>query len=169
MLVTLGNAPRAPQEGDAVDDLLACHVRIRRFVEVAARLAGGPEAQLAEAAAAVHRYFSVALPLHAEDEDLSLTPRLAGASREIDDTLGEMASEHRRIEELLAELLPHWSAVVSTPAPLLASGASRLGALFGPHLEREERVLFPAARTLLSPAELAALRSEIRARRARPS
>jgi hypothetical protein len=159
MLVTLG--ARVPTGGDAIDDFLACHTRIRRFLTLAARLAEHPDP---EAAAAVHRYFTVALPLHAEDEDLSLAPRLSGASREIDDTLALMSIEHRKIDLLLAELVPRWSQ--PTTPPLLAAGAAQLAALFAPHLDREERILFPAARRLLAPADLATLREELRARRA---
>ena len=170
MLVTLGRAASSPLGGgDAVDDLMACHGRILRFVDLSARLAGGgPAAEVAEAAAAVHRYFSVALPLHAEDEDASLVPRLLQVAPELRGAIEETLAEHRLIEELLGELVPLWADVAGAPARRLADGASRLAALFAPHLEREERLLFPAARERLSPGELAALRGEIRARRAAP-
>jgi len=73
------------------------------------------------------RRYGAALPLHAEDEDRSLTPRLAGARDR----------RHTRRDDLRAP--PHRGAACRT---------------------------FPAARRLLSPDELAAVRSEIRARRA---
>jgi hypothetical protein len=78
MAVHIG-APR-PAAG-AVELLLECHERIRHFARLALKLAGTrdlPPAEVAEAAAAVRRYFAEALPLHAADEEESMMPRLRG-------------------------------------------------------------------------------------------
>ena len=69
MLTKLGK-PAAP--GDAVDLLLECHQRIRAFLDLADRLGPpgpDPAQAVADAAARVHRYFTLALPLHARDEE----------------------------------------------------------------------------------------------------
>ena len=64
---------------DPVDLLLACHMRIRHFGQLASALPGAQEAGAADvidAAQRLHRYFTVALPLHVADEDESVRPRL---------------------------------------------------------------------------------------------
>ncbi len=98
-MLTFG--PRPPA-GDVVDLLLECHTRIRSFTTLAARLASTPglaAAEVAEAAAGVHRYFTQALPLHARDEEESVLPRLRGRDPEVDRELAEMVHEHRGHEE----------------------------------------------------------------------
>jgi hemerythrin-like domain-containing protein len=173
MLVKLRTGA-APAARDVLDEMLGCHERIRRFTAMAGQLAAAPAAEVAEAAAAVLRYFSVALPLHAEDEDLSLAPRLLATAvpAELRAALEAMTREHEPIEATLRDLAPLWSDLAAgdpRPASLgaaLDAGAARLDELFTPHLEKEERIIFPAARARLSPADLAAIRDELRARRA---
>src|SRR5512138_2428637 len=94
MLTRLGPPPPG---GDVVDALLDCHQRIREFTSLAVRLAGArglPDEEIRDAAARVHRYFSVALPLHARDEEESLLPRLEGLDPDVDRELAEMMREH---------------------------------------------------------------------------
>jgi hypothetical protein len=174
MLLTIRkSAGPGPVARDALEELLACHERIRRFTRLATQIAGAGDDDAREAAAAVHRYFTLALPLHAADEDLSLAPRLLAApcDPQVRAELDHVTREHVEIECLLAELAPIWSAVVRDPslrqvrAETLDRGAARLLASFEVHLEREERVVFPAARRCLAPADLSELRSEMRARR----
>jgi hemerythrin-like domain-containing protein len=163
--------------GDAVADLLACHDRIRRFVAMAARLADAPSdapaAQIAETAASVARYFSVALPLHAADEDESIRPRLAAASvsAEVRRRLDVMTAEHEPIEALIVEATPLWQAVAAQPARLVENRrdldlvAVELEVLFRRHLPPEEEVIFPALHRHLTPLALEAVRAEMRRRR----
>src|SRR5574341_1715069 len=95
MLVGLGT-PGA--RSDAVDLLLECHQRIRSFLGLALRLGeawAAEPAEVADAAARVHRYFALALPLHAQDEDQSIAPRLRGRDRAVDHELEIVAREHR--------------------------------------------------------------------------
>lgn len=177
----IGIRRRAPdgaseERGDDVAGLLiACHGRIRGFLDVAARLAaarGEPDASIADAAARLGRYFGEALPLHALDEDVSIAPRLIDADPgdELRDALGLMGREHVETEEVLAELSPLWAAVSRDPPELdahraaLGAGAERLREIFRDHLDREERLVFPAVSRL--PAEIQALiAAEMRARR----
>src|SRR5512143_2894636 len=95
MLTNLGK-PAAP--ADAVELLLECHQRIRSFLGLAGRLAEareeGAEA-VAEAAFRVHGYFTLALPLHARDEEDSIAPRLSGREPALDAELGTMVREHQ--------------------------------------------------------------------------
>ena len=147
--------------------LLDCHERIRKFSGIALRLSGGedhPANEVREAAAAVHRYFTVALPLHEADEEQTLTPRLSG------DALLTMAREHREAEALLREeLVPRWVRLMDAPTDralrlATADPARRLSALMERHLALEEQTIFPGIDAL--PADVqAAMLAEMRGRR----
>jgi hypothetical protein len=174
----VGREPR-PAGGDAVDDLLACHVRIRKFLALARRLSSARHVaadDIAEAAGDVARYFAEALPLHAADEDLSVRPLLerAPVSGEVRALLHRMSAEHVDLHALLADVVPLWREVALRPSLLhrcegeLGRAAVELQARFRSHLEPEESVLFPALRRL-PPRALADLRAEMRARRAPPA
>lgn len=171
MLMQLGKTSLA---GDAVDLFLECHERIRAFLGLArqtAEAAVADEASLAEAALRVHRYFTQALPLHAEDEERSLLPRLRGLDPSVDAELAAMAREHAEHGPPLAALLAASQALAAEPrrrpelAPIIAAATRELELHFERHLQREEEVIFPAARRLLDGAAHAAIVAEIRARR----
>lgn len=179
MLVPLRARPPAPPSGDPIDTLLACHDRIRTFLRTAERaIAAGPEVparEVADAGAAVARYFSVAFPLHAEDEDRSLAPRLARHElpAEVAQAVAAGTEEHVELETLAAALVASARAIAADPgaraaiAPRVREEIARLRALVEPHLAREESVVFPAVRRLLGPEDLAGIVQEIRARRER--
>lgn len=165
---------------DAEDPLVLlqeCHARIRHFSQLAlvlARAQGKPEAQVADAARQVARYFRVSLPLHAADEDEGLAPRLraVGVPATVEQALAEMERQHVELETLLAEVMPGWERVAEDPRALVVHAgtlerqAVRLAALFEAHLHLEETVLFPAARLMLGPGQRKSLAREMRARRA---
>ncbi|MDQ3266589.1 MAG: hemerythrin domain-containing protein [Myxococcota bacterium] len=177
MLVTLGTRPQARtlDQSDPNTLLLDCHERIRRFSSLGVRLATvqAPPPEIAEVASRVHRYFTVALPLHVADEDLSVRPRLLAAhpSRELVDALGTMTSEHLEIEDLLAELTSVWSTLIEDPTRLASFGAqltrasTHLEELLRRHLTLEEEVVLPSLSRLLPPEVQAELVREMRARR----
>lgn len=173
MLIGISKRAATPPK-DAVDLLLECHARIRRFVAMAHAAATHEEADpsdIADACSQVRRYFSEALPLHIADEELSILPRLEGTSEEVDAALAAMDEQHRRHEPLLARLLELVEAVGQKPSDArqkeqLARTALELEQEFAEHLTLEETVLFPALRA--QPADLqTAVLEEIRARRAR--
>ena len=172
--LSLGRGGGPPE--DAIGMLLACHQRIRSFSALAVRLAeasGAPRESRAEAAASVHRYFRVALPLHVADEELSLRPRLLAtpARDQVAAHLALMSAQHDEVERQLAGLTPSWSALASSPersellrttAPL----ARDFERLMHDHLALEEQHIFPAARRYLTLGSMQALLEEIRGRRA---
>jgi iron-sulfur cluster repair protein YtfE (RIC family) len=170
MLVSLG---RKEQTEDLVELLLACHQRIRTFSALAVTIASAadaPEGEVTEACHRCERYFVEALPLHVEDEEVSLLPRLRGLRPALDEALDLMHDEHLAHRPLLQELLAALRAVRGAPSDgeargRLASAASALEPAFDRHLENEERVVFPAVRELLSPATHAEIVGELRARR----
>jgi iron-sulfur cluster repair protein YtfE (RIC family) len=176
MLVPLRLQP-APEvnRGDVFQLLLECHERIRSFSALALKLARLREVsaeERADAAIRVLRYFTLALPKHVADEDLSLAPRLreAGLSSEALRALDEMMRQHQGIEALLATLVPVWGLLRVDPwrhdelAPQLAA-SEPLAALLEEHLRLEERALFPEARAVLSARAMEAIVAELRGRR----
>ena len=172
MLTNLG---RPPMPADAVELLLECHARIRWFLDLAGRLAAArdlPPQEIAAAAARVHRYFAQALPLHARDEEESLLPRLRGRDAAVDDELQAMRREHAEHAGPIDRLTGLCAALAADPgrlaelAPEVGLAGSLLARHFAVHLDREERVIFPAVRRTLTAEEDGRLVAEMRARRA---
>jgi hemerythrin-like domain-containing protein len=161
---------------DPVAHLLACHERIRSFVGVSARIASTPTAphdDIAEAVARVRRYFTVALPLHEQDEELSILPRLMHASwgAQVGDALAIMTADHAKLRAILDELDASWRVLADDPAqiaslaPRLAVPQRALEELFERHLAMEETTIFPSLSRVLHPETLTEIAAEIRARR----
>ena len=109
---------------------------------------------------------------HEGDEESSVFPRLAahpGASSDVKRTIDEVAVEHRhhavlheRLDAIVSgrdEEADMWKALASVAEDLTTSYASHIG--------KEESVLFPAVRTLLTDADREAIGVEMEARRGR--
>lgn len=171
MLTQIGKAP-APT--GALDLLVECHERIRSFLALARRLADAraPEhGEVRQAAARVSRYFGQALPLHAEDEERSILPRLRGRDPAVDAELETMRREHDEHERPLRALVEACEALEREPerhgelAGTIGAATSELERHFAGHLRREEEVIFPAVRRFLDARADAEVVREIRARR----
>jgi iron-sulfur cluster repair protein YtfE (RIC family) len=165
-LVRLG--ARSSAAPDAAALLVECHARIRGFARLAVQLATAraPAPEIADAATRVHRYFTEALPLHVQDEERSLAPRLRRFAPDVAAALDDMEREHRAHDELLAKLLPAWAAIRTdaNAAAQTRSDAERLQTLLEQHLAAEERLVLPALARLPA-GERDALVDEMRARR----
>ena len=165
-LVRLGT--RSSNAPDAATLLLECHTRIRNFSGLAVKLAtvDAPDAELTDAAARVHRYFTQALPLHVEDEERSLAPRLRRFAADAAAALDDMEREHRAHAELLRILVPAWDSLRADPKgrSRTLADATLLQTLVEEHLAAEERLVIPAL-ARLSVEELGALAGEMKARR----
>lgn len=172
MLHAIGKTPGKKSE-ELVDLLLACHGRIRHFLDVAVaigELAGASNDDVVEASANVRRYFADALPLHVEDEEEGVLPRLQGRSAALDAALARMSAEHEEHLPLQRRLLALCAALPDRPGDAnaraeLGRAARDLRAALEPHLRAEESVVFAAIRELLSAEERAAIVTELRARR----
>lgn len=171
MLVQIGHSG---ESSDIVDLLLACHERIRFFIDLAVRLAettGVSLQEIREAAARVVRYFSESLPLHVADEEETILPRLVGREPMLDRTLETMCDEHDSHEPQLEWLLKICRTLENAPEKLsemradLREIASRLAVAFKTHLVHEEAVILPAIKALLSDQDRQAMLQELRARR----
>lgn len=176
MLNGLRRGPKAPASIDPIDWLQDCHGRIRQFTAIGLRLAeaeGAPDEEVREAAERLVRYFTIALPLHSEDEERSLAPRLLAKSLppEVEKAVVGMQREHGPIHALIDELVPHWRKLMDEPsnlaeiAPTLRPLSGRLKEIFDPHLAIEERLVFAVAKERLDPGEVAEIADEMRARR----
>jgi hemerythrin-like domain-containing protein len=169
--IPIGGAEPA---SDPATMLRTCHDKIRRFMRSAARLASdepAPPDDVRETARALVRYFREALPRHAEDEDLSLRPRLERAGYE--GPLDRLAVEHAEIDARLEPLMRRWEELAGDPARraahaiALAVPTSELADLFERHLAWEEEHLLPRLEDLLGRDALAEVGAEMRARRAK--
>lgn len=170
MFVTIG---RRAQTEDLVDLLSECHQRIRMFSRLAVDLGereGAPPEDVADDCDRCARYFGEALPLHVEDEERSVLPRLAGQRAEVDEALAVMERQHLEHGPQLAALIEALHGLRSEPEePRLRA---ELQAVAGPlaraleeHLRGEEQIVFPAIRALISPEEQRLAVRELRARR----
>jgi iron-sulfur cluster repair protein YtfE (RIC family) len=171
MLVKIGPSN---ESSDIVDLLVACHDRIRFFIDLAGRLAettGASPEEVREAAARVVRYFSESLPLHIADEEKSILPRLVGREQLLDRTLETMCEEHHNHEPQTERLLAICRRVQNAPEELpqvraeLRGITSRLAADFKTHLVQEEAVILPAIKRFLSDDDRQSMVQELRARR----
>lgn len=172
--ISTAKTARAKQE-DAVDLLIGCHERIRHFTAVAVKLAhaqGASPAEIREAAASVHRYYSVSLPLHEADEDHTLHPRLGVvADEKLRHALLAMADQHQAIDGLIERLVPLLILVRSNPSAISEVGSEMcsitktLDEAFRGHLQMEEEAIFPAIRSLLPESARTEILGEMQARR----
>ena len=177
MLNQISLLPTQPKTEDTVDLLLGCHQRIRHFTGVAVKLAhaqGATPEEVARAAAAAHRYYTVSLPLHEADEEQTVRPRLDVVGDEkLRHALLAMTDQHLAIDELLERLLPLLVMVRNNPQTIHAAGTEMcsitkaLDEMFRAHLQLEEEAIFPAIRSGLPEAARSEMLREMLNRRKR--
>lgn len=159
---------------DPVGLLLDCHDRIRHFAGVGKKLAAAPDDTDAEsirlAAESLVRYFEKALPLHSEDEDISILPRLGRAGAQCDEA--RMLREHEELHGLIGKLVPMWKELAEAPGKLgklreqLSAPTGQMALLFEEHLRYEDEQVFPKVRAALNESARRKIFEEMRARRA---
>ena len=156
--------------------LQACHVRMERSLVLMERLGAhlathGADTQAREAAADLLRYFDTAAPLHHEDEERHVLPRLREAGHAA--MAARLRGEHQVMERAWAALRPDLLAVQAgtLAADTLPAARARWHAyatLYRGHLAAEERYAFPVARTGLPPDEERAMGEDMARRRGAP-
>lgn len=155
-----------------------CHRRIEHFLEillvVAQRAPGRDLTQ--EERAAIHAalsYFRLGGRRHNADEEESLFPRMRAAgiaAAELDKVAG-LEHDHRDADRLhrdVERFYTRWldaGRLSSDDEAALRSTTEQLHALYGQHIEIEEKIVFPRAAECLPKDAIAAIGEEFRARR----
>ncbi len=158
----------APGFDDPLGLLAACHERIAGHCAALTRLAAhvrahGGDREAREAASRIYHYFAQAGRLHHQDEEQDLVPLVA---RHDDTVLSANATrlmaEHRVLERAYAPLEALLGALPAGPCEL---PIEPYVGLMRAHMAIENAWLFPRARELLKPQEIAALGRAMAARR----
>lgn len=158
------------------DLLQACHDKVLRMSELLERLMAyiderGHDANSRSAAADVLRYFDLAAPQHHEDEERHVFPvLLAQGDARQRAAIARLQTEHRRFESdwrQLRTILQGWR---DDLAPCAVDAGARVlvtdfVAMNRGHVELEEALTYPAARSLFGADELARMGAEMQARR----
>ena len=156
--------------------LEACHDRVRRSLDLLARLIAhvdrhGHDAQSRSAARDVLRYFDLAAPHHHEDEERHVFPRLlASGDAALVQAVQRLRADHERMSQGWSVLRLHLLAWADEGATGVADAAMRaqadaFQALYAAHLPVEEGLVFPAARSRCDAAEIDAMGREMQQRR----
>lgn len=168
------DSKRKREPSGIVELLLECHERIRSFVALAKRLGEvekPTDDEIRDAARSVRRYFAEALPLHVQDEEHSVLPRLRGRDALVDGALDKMQTEHLAHRQLLESIVSTCRALEASPdrhamlRQALADTASDMEREFGVHLQQEEETILPAIDRWISAEEQENMVVELRQRR----
>lgn len=151
----------------------ACHERVQRSLALLLRLADhlarhGADAQAADAARDVMRYFELAAPLHHEDEERHVLPRLRAAGHDalaqrLQDDHAALAAQWQPVRAALQAVTDgRWDASHMAEAardwPFFAQH-------YREHIALEDAQAFVLCRDALDAAEARAMGEEMAARR----
>ena len=150
----------APDFSDPLGLLRACHERVFKHCDIVLNLVShladkGLDQEAHEAAAQVHRYFSVAAKHHHEDEEQDVFPRLARQSLKLADLVHTLKLEHEQLEALWAKLSP----LLAKPASIedvnsFQALAERFADAYRTHVRKENSELLEMAQHIFSSDEL---------------
>jgi hemerythrin-like domain-containing protein len=179
MPIQIGAKPDSSFD-DPLGLLSDCHRRIEKFlaqlIRITEQARGGPLTEsLTEPMATALRYFARAAPLHTQDEEASLFPRLRD-TRSPDatgalDALDRLEADHRVADASHAEvdaLGNQWlraGSLSTDEADRLLTVLRSLQALYARHIEVEDTAVFPLAGRLLEERDLATVGREMATRR----
>jgi hemerythrin-like domain-containing protein len=156
--------------------LAACHDRMRRSLGLLNRLVGhvdehGHGETSRSAASDILRYFDLAAPLHHQDEELHVFPLLSGGDDAVlAETIARLQSDHREMESLwerLRTLLGTWSRAdaLGVASDAARADVSAFAERYAAHLQIEERIVFPAARSRIGALRLSTMAADMQQRR----
>jgi pyridoxamine 5'-phosphate oxidase len=162
----------APDFGDPLGMLAACHRRIERHLATLDRLQRhlpehGCDDDARAAARAILRYFDGAAPNHHADEEASLFPRLATvAPGQAPPLIAALERDHETLTAGWRRLRPQLAGIVAgARATLSAKEVGDIRAAYDAHIVREEGELFPLAAQALDAEALGSIGREMAARR----
>ncbi len=152
--------PVAPDFSDPLGLLRACHERVFQHCDILMDLAAhlgdkGLDQDAKEAAAQVHKYFSVAGKHHHQDEEQDLFPRLARQSLKLADLVYRFKQEHEKLDAQWSELEP----LLARPAKIEDSNAfmelaQQYADTYRDHARRENEDLLDMAQHIFGRDEL---------------
>ena len=164
----------APDFSDPLGLLRACHERIFNHCDTLERLAAhlaesGIDQEAKEAAAQIHKYFSVAGKHHHQDEEQELFPRLARISLKLADLVHQLKREHEKLDALWAELAP----LLARPATIEEiDGFGEMARQFSDaqraHVSRENEELLEMAQHIFGADEIKQIGEKMAERRGLP-
>jgi hemerythrin-like domain-containing protein len=165
------HAEAAPDFGDPLGLLSACHRRMVGFCELLSRMPShlakrGIDTEALDAARRVVRYFDLAAPLHHLDEECDLFPLLTGTPP-LGPLVDRLRAQHRELERewlRLAEQLRRLDDGVFEAAAF-RDAAETFCRSCREHIDTEETQLLPAARSRLEPDQLRRLGQAMARRR----
>ena len=167
-----------PDFDDPLGLMESCHRRVERFLGILLRVARGPttlDPERRRGLEAALAYFRESGPLHTEDEEQSLHPRLRDAQPS--DPEGLLARiealelDHREAEplhEVIESLGQDWleaGSLSNQDQRRLCTALDALAALYPEHIRFEDEVLYPWAATVLSDSAVASMGVELAVRR----
>lgn len=152
--------------------LLEAHVETRHVLSMAEALAASNAvASSQQAAGFIADHLESMVPLHCEDEELSIEQRLKGRHPAVDDALATMLRQHIALQGPLARLRLVCRMIARDVNRLhalrfeLANASADLRARLDEHNSLEESVVFPALKRMLYVDELEDIAAEMTARR----
>lgn len=157
-------------KNDPLRSLLLFHRGVRASMDAFDALVAAAESGRVDTykAAALYDFFTGPMRWHDLDERESVLKPLAKADASFANAVDEAIHDHAQLESIVDRILDHLRAIVQKSAwpetAVLRATARELRAVLQPHLEREERELFPAARAHLDATALLRIEMEIAAR-----
>ena len=152
-----------PGFDDPIGMLRACHNKILDHCDLLEGLLDKP---VQDTATRVHRYFNTSAPLHHQDEEEDLFPRINRQSLKIADLVHNLKKEHQELNRL-------WGRIAADLKSLPKEGfsdefkqaAHEFCRLNRTHITVENRDLLPMATGILSSQDLGAVGETMAARR----
>jgi hemerythrin-like domain-containing protein len=167
--------PDVPATPDGFEVLDACHQQtLLTLNKLSALVAGlgadGPDALTRATAAEIVSFFSTTSRQHHVDEERHVFPKLlASSDAQIAQAVQRLQQDHHWLEQDWAELEPMLDAVSAGQGwydlATLREGAEVFLALSHDHIELEESLIYPQARTRLRAGERREMGREMAARR----
>jgi len=153
--------------------MAACHERMARTLTLLERIgehvaSHGCDDLARDAAKDVLRYFTIAAPLHHEDEELHVLPRLREqGSGELADRL---LADHREMEARWARIAPDLETIRDGSMPRETLAAARehwqtFAALYRRHIDVEDHDAYPATSAATPDTVLRSMGEEMAGRR----
>lgn len=160
--------------------LRLAHERVRRMVEMLVLLREhllehGADSRGVVTARAIREYFEQEWPLHLQDEELDMLPRVQARLRNrttvgaasVRETIDAVLEQHKAFEPLLARILVLLRDIEAGTAQRLHEPAvTAFIQLYRIHIALEEDVLGPAFARLLTPEDLRSIGGSMAQRRA---